>query len=558
MPSIIFNMVKVRKNIAGKDILKDIYLSFFGGAKIGVLGANGAGKSTLLRIMAGIDKDISGEAFAEKGTRIGYLPQEPQLDGAKTVLEYVQEAVRDIKDLVTEFDNLNMKLGEPLEDDEMNRILERTAVLQDAIDAKNGWDVDRALEIALDALRCPPSDSLIKVLSGGERRRVALCKLLLEKPDMLLLDEPTNHLDAESVQWLERFLKEFPGTLVTVTHDRYFLNNVTEWVLELDRGAGIPWEGNYSSWLEQKTKRLAEEEKQESVRQKTLKRELEWMSQSPKARQAKSKARISAYNELVKEQGDRADGAREMPIPPAPRLGDKVVEAEGLSKAYGDRLLFENLTFRLPPGGIVGIIGPNGAGKSTLFKMIAGLEKPDGGTLSIGETVKISYVDQNRETLDGEKTIFQELSGGLDNILVGNREVASRSYIASFGFKGPDQQKPVGKLSGGERNRLNLAKLIMTGGNLLLLDEPTNDLDVDTLRALEDALVSFSGCAVVISHDRWFLDRIATHILAFEGDSQCVWFEGNYQDYIADKKRRLGDDAVNPHRIKYKPLTRGN
>lgn len=555
MANYIFNMVKLRKNINGKDILKDIYLSFFHGAKIGILGANGAGKSTLLRIMAGVDKDFSGEAFPEKGIKIGYLPQEPQLNPNKTVLQNVEEAVSDVKNLIAEFDSLNERLGEPLSDEEMNKILERTAVLQDQIDAKNGWEIDRTLEIAMDALRCPAGDADVNVLSGGEKRRVALCKLLLEKPDLLLLDEPTNHLDAESVQWLERYLKEFTGTLVTVTHDRYFLDNATDWVLELDRGEGIPWKGNYSSWLDQKTKRLAEEEKQESVRQKTLKHELEWINMSPKARHAKSKWRISAYNELLKEQNERREGV-EIQFPPAPRLGDNVVDAINLTKSYQDKLLFENLNFKLPPGGIVGVIGPNGAGKTTLFRLITGIEKPDSGELKVGDTVKVSYVDQNRETLDGTKTVFQELSGGKDIIMVGNREIPARSYISSFGFKGSDQQKSVGGLSGGERNRLNLAKLIMNGGNLLLLDEPTNDLDVDTLRALEDGLISFPGCAVVISHDRWFLDRIATHILAFEGDSQVVWFEGNYQDYMADKKRRLGDDAVNPKRIKYKPLTR--
>ncbi len=544
----------MRKNINGKDILKDIYLSFFHGAKIGIVGANGSGKSTLLKIMAGLDKDFSGEAFPEKGTKIGYLPQEPTLNPEKNVLENVEEAVQEIKDLIKKFDTLNERLGEPLSDDEMNKILEQTAVLQDQIEAKNGWDIDRTLEIAMDALRCPPPDAKVSTLSGGELRRVALCKLLLEKPDLLLLDEPTNHLDAESIQWLERYLKEFSGTIVTVTHDRYFLDNVTEWVLEIDRGEGIPWHGNYSSWLDQKTKRLAEEEKQESVRQKTLKRELDWMSLSPKARQAKSKWRISSYNDLLKEQNDRVEGSREIMFPPAPRLGDNVVDAIALTKSYGDKLLFDNLNFKLPPGGIVGIIGPNGAGKSTLFKLINGIEKPDAGEIRIGETVKLCYVDQNRETLSANKTIFEELSGGKDLIQVGNKEVSSRSYISSFGFRGGDQQKIVGKLSGGERNRLNLAKVIMNAGNLLLLDEPTNDLDVDTLRALEDALVSFAGCAVVISHDRWFLDRIATHILAFEGDSRVIWFEGNYQDYMIDKKRRLGDDAVNPKRLKFKKL----
>lgn len=554
MANYIYNMVRLRKNINGKDILKDIYLSFFHGAKIGVIGSNGAGKSTLLRIMAGVDKDFAGEAFPQKGIKIGYLPQEPQLDPNKTVFENLEEAVKEVKDLIRKFDALNEKLGEPLTDDEMNKILEQTAVLQDEIDAKNAWKIDRTIEIAMDALRCPPGESKVTNLSGGELRRVALCKLLMEKPDLLLLDEPTNHLDAESVQWLERYLKEFPGTLVTITHDRYFLDNVTEWVLELDKGEGIPWQGNYSSWLDQKTKRLSEEEKQESARQKTLKRELEWMSMSPKARQAKSKWRITAYNEMLKEQNEKQEGMREIVFPPAPRLGDNVVDALGITKSFGDKLLFENLNFKLPPGGIVGIIGPNGAGKTTLFKMIAGLEKADNGDLKIGETVKISYVDQNRSTLDGDKTVFQELSQGKEMIQVGNREIPARSYISSFGFRGADQQKAVGKLSGGERNRLNLAKMVMNGGNLLLLDEPTNDLDVDTLRALEDALMSFPGCAVVISHDRYFLDRIATHILAFEGNSSVVWFEGNYQDYMADKKRRLGDDAVNPKRLKFKKL----
>ena len=552
MANYIFNMVRMRKNINGKDILKDIYLSFFHGAKIGIVGANGSGKSTLLKIMAGVDKDFSGEAFPEKGTKIGYLPQEPVLNPDKTVLENIEEAVHEIKSLIHKFDSLNERLGEPLTDDEMNKILEQTAVLQDQIDANNGWDIDRTLEIAMDALRCPPADAKIQNLSGGELRRVALCKLLLEKPDLLLLDEPTNHLDAESIQWLERYLKDFPGTIVTVTHDRYFLDNVTQWVLEIDRGEGIPWHGNYSSWLEQKTKRLAEEEKQESVRSKTLKRELEWMSLSPKARQAKSKWRISSYKDLLRDQEDKIEGNREIIFPPAPRLGDNVVDGIGLTKSFGEKLLFEDLNFKLPPGGIVGIIGPNGAGKTTLFKMINHIEKPDAGELRIGETVKVSYVDQNRETLSGDKTVFQELSGGKDLIVVGNKEFSSRSYISSFGFRGGDQQKIVGNLSGGERNRLNLAKMIMNAGNLLLLDEPTNDLDIDTLRALEDALVSFAGCAVVISHDRWFLDRIATHILAFEGDSRVIWFEGNYQDYMVDKRRRLGDDAVNPKRLKFK------
>lgn len=555
MPNFIYNIVNLRKNINGRDILRDIYLSFFHGAKIGIIGQNGSGKSTMLKIMAGVDKDFSGEAFPEKGIKIGYLPQEPVLDPNKTVLEVVEESVSDIKALIKKFDSLNEKLGEELTDEEMSKILEQTAQLQDQIDAKNGWEIDRVLELAMDALRCPPSETRVTVLSGGEKRRVALCRLLLEKPDLLLLDEPTNHLDAESIQWLERHLKEFPGTIVTITHDRYFLDNVTEWILELDRGSGIPWQSNYSSWLDQKTKKLAAEEKQESVRQKTLLREREWINLNPKARQAKSKWRISAYQDLLKEHNqEKAESFREIQFPQPPRLGDNVVEAKNLTKSYGDRLLFENLSFKLPPGGIVGIIGPNGAGKTTLFRMLMGLEKQDSGDISIGESVKISYVDQTRETLTHDKTVYQELSGGKELIQIGNREIPARSYISSFGFKGADQQKIVGNLSGGERNRLNLAKLVMSGGNLLLLDEPTNDLDVDTLRALEDGLMAFPGCAVVISHDRWFLDRIATHILAFEGDSQVTWFEGNYQDYLADKRRRLGDSAVNPHRIKYKKL----
>ncbi|MEN9809751.1 MAG: hypothetical protein RLZZ488_1318 [Pseudomonadota bacterium] len=556
MANYIFNMVNLRKVINGKEIIKGMYLSFLPGAKIGVIGNNGAGKSTLLRIMAGVDTNFSGEAFPAKGIRIGYLPQEPELNTEKNVQENIEEAFAETKALLQKFEDLNMKMCEPLDDAEMQKVINEAARVQDQLDACNAWELDRTIEIAMDALRCPPADAEVKTLSGGERRRVALCRLLLSKPDMLLLDEPTNHLDAESVQWLERHLKEFVGTVVCVTHDRYFLDNVTEWVLELDRGEGIPWHTNYSAWLEQKIKRLSEEEKQESVRQKTLKRELEWVQMSPKARQAKAKWRVSAYQQMLNESNEQYETIKEIPFPPAPRLGDVVVEAENLSKAFGDRLLFDNLNFRLPPGGIVGVIGANGAGKSTLFKMIVGLEKPDSGALRLGDTVKVSYVDQNRESLTGNKSVFDELSGGRDLIQVGNRELAARSYIASFGFRGSDQQKQVGSLSGGERNRLNLAKLIMNGGNLLLLDEPTNDLDVDTLRALEDGLVNFPGCAVVISHDRWFLDRIATHIMAFEGDSRVVWFEGNYQDYIEDKRRRLGDDAVNPKRIKYKPLTR--
>lgn len=556
MANYIFNMVNMRKVINGKEIIKGMYLSFLPGAKIGVIGNNGAGKSTLLRIMAGVDTNFSGEAFPAKGIKVGYLPQEPELNPEKNVQENIEEAFAETKALLQKFEDLNMKMCEPLDDAEMQKVINEAGRVQDQLDAINAWELDRTIEIAMDALRCPPPEADVKALSGGERRRVALCRLLLSKPDMLLLDEPTNHLDAESVQWLERHLKEFPGTVVCVTHDRYFLDNVTEWVLELDRGEGIPWHTNYSAWLEQKIKRLSEEEKQESVRQKTLKRELEWVQMSPKARQAKAKWRVSAYQQMVNESNDQYETIKELPFPPAPRLGDVVVEADNLSKAFGDRLLFDALNFKLPPGGIVGVIGANGAGKSTLFKMIVGLENPDSGALRLGETVKVSYVDQNRETLASDKSVFDELSGGRDLIQVGNRELPSRSYIASFGFRGSDQQKLVGSLSGGERNRLNLAKLIMNGGNLLLLDEPTNDLDVDTLRALEDGLVNFPGCAVVISHDRWFLDRIATHILAFEGDSRVVWFEGNYQDYIEDKRRRLGDDAVNPKRIKYKPLTR--
>jgi ATP-binding cassette ChvD family protein len=556
MANYIFNMVNMRKVINGKEIIKGMYLSFLPGAKIGVIGNNGAGKSTLLRIMAGVDTNFSGEAFPAKGIKVGYLPQEPELNSEKNVQQNIEEAFAETKALLQKFEDLNMKMCEPLDDAEMQKVINEAGRVQDQLDACNAWELDRTIEIAMDALRCPPADADVKTLSGGERRRVALCRLLLSKPDMLLLDEPTNHLDAESVQWLERHLKEFAGTVVCVTHDRYFLDNVTEWVLELDRGEGIPWHTNYSAWLEQKIKRLSEEEKQESVRQKTLKRELEWVQLSPKARQAKAKWRVSAYQQMLNESNEQYETVKEIPFPPAPRLGDVVVEAENLVKGFGDRLLFDNLSFRLPPGGIVGVIGANGAGKSTLFKMIVGMEKPDGGALRLGETVKVSYVDQNRETLEGNKSVFDELSGGRDLIQVGNRELAARSYIASFGFRGSDQQKLVGNLSGGERNRLNLAKLIMNGGNLLLLDEPTNDLDVDTLRALEDGLVNFPGCAVVISHDRWFLDRIATHILAFEGDSRVIWFEGNYQDYVEDKRRRLGDDAVNPKRIKYKPLTR--
>jgi ATP-binding cassette ChvD family protein len=550
----VYTMHDLRKVIGDRVILDGITLSFFPGAKIGVLGANGAGKSTLLRIMAGVDTDILGEAKPAKGLRVGYLPQEPKLDPSKDVLGNVEEGVAEIRAMLDEFNALSAKFAEPMEDDEMNDLLEKQAKLQDKIDAAGAWEIDRTLEVAMDALRCPPGDAKVETLSGGEKRRVALCRLLLSKPDMLLLDEPTNHLDAESVAWLERFLQEYPGTVVAITHDRYFLDNVAGWILELDRGRGIPWQGNYSSWLEQKNKRLEVEEKQAGARARTLARELEWIKLSPRARQAKGKARINAFEELVKQGGERAPEKVEISIPIPQRLGNVVVEAESLRKAYGDKLLFDDLSFKLPPGGIVGIIGPNGAGKTTLFKMIAGEEKPDAGTLRLGETVKLSYVDQDRRDLDPKKTVWQVISGGDDKIMIGNREVPSRAWVSSFNFKGTDQQKLVGDLSGGERNRVNLALLLRTGGNVLLLDEPTNDLDVDTLRALEDALVDFPGCAVVISHDRWFLDRIATHILAFEGDSHVEWFEGNYQDYEADRRRRLGADADTPHRIKYRRI----
>jgi energy-dependent translational throttle protein EttA len=549
-PQYIFVMKDLRKvTPQGKEILKGIWLSFYPGAKIGVLGANGAGKSTLLRIMAGQDKDFAGEAFAADKTTIGYLPQEPQLDPTKTVLEHVQESVADKRAILNRYEELSADWSDE-NADELGR-------LQDQIDAGNLWELDRQLEIAMDALRLPPPDADVSKLSGGERRRVALCQILLRKPDMLLLDEPTNHLDAESVAWLERFLQEYPGTVVAITHDRYFLDNVAGWILELDRGAGIPWEGNYSSWLEQKKNRLQQEEKEESKRQRTLDHELEWVRMSPRARQAKGKARLTNYEELLKEQqaADKRDGGAEIVIPPGPRLGDVVITAKDLRKAYGENLLMDDVDFILPRGGIVGIIGPNGAGKTTLFRMIVGQEKPDSGVLKVGETVALSYVDQSRDTLAGDRTVWEELSdGGKDIIMVGKREVNSRAYAATFNFRGPDQQKKVRDLSGGERNRLHLAKVLKSGGNLLLLDEPTNDLDVDTLRGLEEALEAFAGCAVVISHDRWFLDRIATHILAFEGDSEVVWFEGNYQDYEADRKRRLGADADQPHRIKYRKL----
>ena len=537
-----------------KEVLKGIYLSFYPGAKIGVIGGNGAGKSTLLRIMAGVDKDFFGEAKPADGITVGFLSQEPPLDATKNVLGNVEEAVAGTKKLLTRFDEVNLRLGEDITPEEMDKLLEEQAKLQDAIEAAKGWDLDRTLEIAMDALRLPPGDADVTKLSGGERRRVALCKILLQRPDLLLLDEPTNHLDAESVAWLEHHLQEYPGTIVAVTHDRYFLDNVAGWILELDRGEGIPWEGNYSSWLDQKRKRLAGEEKAESARQRTLARELEWVRASPRARQAKSKARLAAYEEMLAEASQRREDTIEISIPPGPRLGDVVVKAEKLCKGYGDRELIENLNFNLPRGGIVGVVGANGAGKTTLFRMILGQEKPDSGELRVGDTVKLSYVDQSRDALQGESSVFQEIAQGAEFFEVGKRTINVRAYVSGFGFRGPDQQKRMKDLSGGERNRVHLAKLLRSAGNVLLLDEPTNDLDVDTLRSLEDALLSFPGCAVVISHDRWFLDRIATHMLAFEGDSQVVWFEGNYQDYEADRRRRLGAEAAQPHRIKYRKL----
>ncbi|WP_437836897.1 energy-dependent translational throttle protein EttA [Sorangium sp. So ce1153] len=555
-PQFIFTMQDVRKvHPPNKEVLKGLWLSFYPGAKIGVLGSNGAGKSTLLRIMAGVDKEYLGEARPADGIRIGYLAQEPQLEAGKTVLEHVEMAVHDVRSLVQRFEEIGAKLGESPPD--MEALLEEYAALQDKIEAANGWEIDRVVERAMDALRLPPPDADVTKLSGGERRRVALCRLLLEKPDILLLDEPTNHLDAESVAWLERFLHDYPGTVVAVTHDRYFLDNVAGWILELDRGAGIPYEGNYTGWLEQKKKRLELEQKQESARKRTLERELEWVRMAPRARQAKSKARLAAYESLLAEDRSKKVEENEIHIPAGNRLGNVVVEAEHLRKGYGDRVLVDDLTFSLPRGGIVGVIGPNGAGKTTLFRMIMGQEKPDGGALRIGETVELAYVDQSRDALNPNNNVWQEISGGEDRLLVGKREVNSRAYVASFNFAGSDQQKKVRDLSGGERNRLHLAKLLRRGGNVLLLDEPTNDLDVDTLRSLEEALLNFAGCAVVISHDRWFLDRIATHILAFEGDSKVVWFEGNYADYEADLKRRLGADAAEPRKIRYRKLTAG-
>jgi ATP-binding cassette ChvD family protein len=548
-------MNRVGKVVPPKRIiLRDISLSFFPGAKIGVLGLNGSGKSTLLKIMSGVDKDIEGEARAQAGIKVGYLPQEPLLDETKTVREVVGEGVGDVQSLIDRFNAISDKFSEPMSDDEMNKLMEEQAKMQDKIDAVGGWELERKLEIAADSLRLPPWDAVVGKLSGGEKRRVALCRLLLSKPDMLLLDEPTNHLDAESVAWLEHFLEEYPSTVIAVTHDRYFLDNVAEWILELDRGHGIPWQGNYSSWLEQKAARLGQEERQQDALAKTLKRELEWVRTNPKARQAKSKARLQRYEELASQEFQKRNETNEIYIPPGDRLGDLVVECTNIRKGYGDRLLIDSLSFSLPPGGIVGIIGPNGAGKTTLFRMLSGVEKPDGGEIRLGPSVKLAYVDQSRQSLNDKNTVWQEISDGLDLIKVGNYETSSRGYVGRFNFKGVQQQQVIGDLSGGERNRVHLAKVLKAGGNVLLLDEPTNDLDIETLRALEDALVAFPGCAVVISHDRWFLDRIATHILAFEGNSEVVWFEGNYQEYVEDHKKRKGEDAAQPHRIRYKPL----
>jgi energy-dependent translational throttle protein EttA len=551
----IFTMRDLRKVVPpSREILKGIYLSFYPGAKIGVLGSNGAGKSTLLRIMAGVDKDFLGEARPLPGIKIGYLPQEPQLDPTKDVRGNVLEGVREQQALLDQYNEISAKFAEPMDDELMNRLLEKQGTLQERIEALGLWELDHKIDLAMDALRLPPGEADVSKISGGEKRRVALCRLLLEQPDMLLLDEPTNHLDAESVWWLERYLAEFKGTVVAVTHDRYFLDNVAGWILELYQGAGIPWEGNYSSWLEQKEKRLANEEKQASARQKTLQRELEWIRMSPRARQTKSKARITAYEELRAESERQQEGTAEIMIPVPARLGDEVVVTEGLNKGFGDRLLIDDLTFSLPRGGIVGVIGPNGAGKTTLFRMITGQEEPDGGSLKVGSTVEVAYVDQSRDDLDPSKTVYEEISGGQDQLQFGRRTVNARAYCAGFNFRGSDQQKKVGTLSGGERNRLHLAKLLKSGGNLLLLDEPTNDLDVDTLRALEEALLGFAGCVVVISHDRWFLDRVATHMLAFEGNSEVVWYEGNYQEYAADYHKRKGASVDQPHRIRYKKL----
>jgi len=555
VPEFVYTMQDLRKVVPPDRVILDgITLAFLPGAKIGVIGPNGSGKSSLLRIMAGEDTDFLGEARLTPGVRVGHLPQEPRLDPAKDVLGNVEEGVGELRDLLRRFEEISARFAEPMDDDAMNALLEEQGKLQDRIDAAGAWELDRTLEVAMDALRLPPGDADVATLSGGEVRRVALCRLLLQKPDLLLLDEPTNHLDAESVAWLERYLQEYPGTVVAITHDRYFLDNAAEWILELDRGRGIPWKGNYSSWLEQKRQRLAVEEKRAGARKRTLERELEWIRMSPRARQAKSKARYRRYEELVSQQEQRTPEQVEIAIPPGPRLGDVVIQAEHLRKGFGDRLLIDDLSFSLPPGGIVGVIGPNGAGKTTLFRMVVGEEKPDAGELRVGDTVKLAYVDQSRAALEPGKSVWEAVSDGQDRIAVGRREINSRAFVAAFGFKGPDQQKKVGDLSGGERNRVHLARLLRSGGNVLLLDEPSNDLDVDTLRALEDALLDFAGCVVVISHDRWFLDRIATHILAFEGESQVEWFEGNYQEYEADRRRRLGADADQPHRIVYKPL----
>jgi len=554
---IIYSMVGVGKYYDKKPIIKDIYLSYFYGAKIGVIGLNGSGKSSLLRIIAGVDKEFVGETVLSPGYSIGFLEQEPQLDPSKTVREIVEESVQETIELLKQFEQINEKFGEPMSDDEMTALLEQQGNVQEKLDAASAWDLDSRLEMAMDALRCPPPETPIKVLSGGELRRVALCRLLLKQPDILLLDEPTNHLDAESVAWLEQHLQKYPGTVIAVTHDRYFLDNVAGWILELDQGRGIPWEGNYSSWLEQKQERLRREEKAESQRQKTLERELEWIRMAPRARHAKSKARISSYEEMLRQETEKRSRELEIYIPPGPRLGDVVIEAKDVSKAYGENLLMEGMSFSLPPGGIIGVIGPNGAGKTTLFRMITGQEQPDGGTFRIGESVKLGYVDQSRDTLNATKSIWEEISGGQDTIELGKRQVNSRAYVARFNFSGTDQQKKVGMLSGGERNRVHLAKMLKEVANVLLLDEPTNDLDVNTMRALEEAMENFAGCAVVISHDRWFLDRIATHILAFEGESHVEWFDGNYSEYEADRHARLGAAADQPHRIKYRHLTRG-
>ena len=554
---VIYSMIGVSKYYDKKPVLKDIYLSYFYGAKIGVLGLNGSGKSSLLRILAGVDKEFSGETVLSPGHTVGFLEQEPKLDSGKTVLEIVREGVQNIVDAINEYNAINEKFAEPMTDEEMNKLIERQGNVQEKLDAVDAWDLDSQLEMAMDALRCPQGDTPVDVLSGGERRRVALCRLLLQKPDILLLDEPTNHLDAETIAWLEHHLQNYPGTIIAVTHDRYFLDNVAGWILELDRGQGIPWKGNYSSWLEQKKNRLQKEEKTESERQKTLQRELEWIQMSPKGRHAKAKARINSYEALLNQDIEKSSKELEIYIPPGPRLGDIVIEADNVSKAYGDNILMDGMSFTLPPGGIIGVIGPNGAGKTTLFRMITGQEKPDSGTFRVGETVKLGYVDQSRDDLDPNKSIWEVISGGDDSVQLGKRQVNSRAYVARFNFSGQDQQKKVSMVSGGERNRIHLARMLKEEANVLLLDEPTNDLDVNTMRALEEALENFAGCAVVISHDRWFLDRIATHILAFEGDSKVLWFDGNYSEYEADRKARLGAAADQPHRIKYRHLTRG-